>query len=116
MTIPREETISELRARVEVWARRIDRLLSWPRPDAHPQDVRELLDRFETVRIKVERAERVDGDPDARECCERAFSRLQDAWYAVVLRMGPVPVSMRDGTRTIGSDLQASSDGAVRKR
>ena len=105
-----EHRNAELRARVEAWTRRVDRLLAWPRPDAHPQDVQELRDRLETARIKVERCARPDDGGDAHAACERAFSKLEDAWYAVVLRMGPAPVGMRDGTRTIGSEMQVRSD------
>lgn len=85
-----------LRTRLEVWEDRVRKLFAPPPPtstrrarEVRAQLVQELVDRRETVRLKLERLRRATAPryEQARGDLERAFRELERAWSrsAVVL-------------------------------
>ena len=83
--------VENLRARLAAWERRVADLLGCPESAIRAQDARELVDRCETARIKVERAARAS--PARRGAtlrdCATAFARLREAWNAAALHRSP---------------------------
>ena len=91
MKAAEDETANFLRERISTWESRIDELLATEARalEERPQRVRELLDRCETARIKVELVARASPArfSAAVTSCENAFAELQRAWDSVTLRI-----------------------------